>query len=93
MPTALEFKGEGVKHPTPNGGYVQVALGHIVEDESGKTAQAIAFRIVDGEQNKVAEFALLADTFGVLMEAMLETFQRAFGDDDREDNIQQPDKQ
>ena len=82
---AHSFEGSGVVRATPNGGKVSVAFGKIIhEDQTVIEPAAIAFQIKDQHDNIVTEFALLPDTFGVLMDAIMELYQSTFSEDTKE---------
>lgn len=75
------FNGiSGVSKDTPNGGKITVAFGYIT-DENDEDFGAIAFQIVDQNGGTVAEFALLPDTFGVLIDAIKELYDEEFGNE------------
>ena len=72
------FKGvTGVVKQTPNGGKVTASFGHITLGADGDTPdlKAIAIQILDKDENTVAEFALLPETFGTMIEAIKELFE------------------
>lgn len=69
-----EFIGAiGVNKITPNGGTVRVAFGNLITEDEQKL-EAIAIQIKDKNDDLVTEFALQADTFGILIEAIKELY-------------------
>jgi hypothetical protein len=63
---------------TPHGGKITVAFGNISVNEDTPEVPAIAIQIVDKEGTNVAEFALLPETFGTLIEAIKELYDGEF---------------
>jgi len=76
--TANEFISvAAVQNPTPNGGQVTVAFGHVYTDGQ-MPLEAIAIQVKDYEGTMVTEFALQSDSFGVLIESIKELFDDTF---------------
>ncbi len=76
-----EFVGVvDVNKPTPNGGMVRVAFGHIIAEDDSKF-EAIAIHIEDQEGTIVTQFALQPSSFGTMIEAIKELYDGAFGDE------------
>lgn len=74
--TGKEFIGVvDVNKPTPTGGMVRVAFGDIITEEDDKL-KAIAIHIEDKDGNIVTQFALQAETFGILIEAIKELYEQ-----------------
>ena len=72
---AADFECDhAIKNKTPSGGYINIGVGYLLF-EDGRKDQSVGFVIVDGEQNKVAEFALQSDTFGVFLETLKSAFE------------------
>ena len=69
----------GVQKVSPNGGKVSVSFGYITT-EGDENLEAIAIQIADENKETVAEFAMLPDTFGTLIEAIKELYDGEFGD-------------
>ena len=65
-----------VNKPTPTGGMVRVAFGDIITEEDDKL-KAIAIHIEDKDGNIVTQFALQAETFGILIEAIKELYDHS----------------
>ena len=63
---------------SPHGAKITVAFGNISVDEDTPAQPAIAIQIVDREGINVAEFAMLPETFGTLIEAIKELYDGAF---------------
>lgn len=77
-----EFVGViDVNKTTPAGGMVRVAFGHIIAEDDSKF-EAIAIHIEDQEGTIVTQFALQPESFGVMIEAIKELYDGAFGDDE-----------
>ena len=69
-----EFVGDiDVVKMTPTGGKVTVAFGNIYTTDDQKL-QAIAIQIIGSGGETVAEFALLPESFGVLLDAIKELY-------------------
>ena len=62
-----------VEKPTSLGGTIKVGIGHLFF-EDGSENPATAFEIKDGDGEVVAQFALLQDSFGALLEAIHELY-------------------
>ena len=70
----IEFVGRRtIQKTTSQGGTVLVSYGDLTTAENN-TVNAMAFQISDGEGNKVAEFALVEETFGLLLQALHEMY-------------------
>jgi len=61
-----------------HGAKITVAFGNISVSEDTPDKTAIAIQIIDREGTNVAEFALLPETFGTLIEAIKELYDGAF---------------
>lgn len=69
-----EFNGRGVVKTLPGGGKVHVAFGKITTQDD-QELDALAIQIKDGEGALVTEFALLPESFGLMIEAIHDLFQ------------------
>jgi len=73
-----EFIGTtGVSKETPNGGKITVSFGNIITEDDSKL-EAIAFQIKGKNDELVTEFALQAESFGTLLEAIKELYDVTF---------------
>ena len=73
-----EFIGiTGVSKETPNGGKITVSFGNIITEDDSKL-EAIAVQIKDKNGVLVTEFALQAESFGTLLEAIKELYDQEF---------------
>jgi len=74
MMQSKEFVGiRDVVKTTPNGGKVTVAFGNIITEDNQKF-ESIGIQIEDKNDDIVAQFAMLPDTFGTLLEAIKELY-------------------
>jgi hypothetical protein len=80
---AIEFKGKTqVVKTTPNQGVITVAFGVLTtEEKPDADIPAIAIQIKGKTGETVAEFALQPDSFGTLIEAIKELYDKEFSDD------------
>jgi hypothetical protein len=62
-----------VEKPTSLGGNIKVGIGHLLF-EDGSEKPATAFEIKDGDGEVVAQFALLQESFGSMLEAIHELY-------------------
>jgi len=69
------FSGKAREAELPEGGKVTVALGHIKRTEDSAPEQAIYTKITDAEGEVVAEYGLVAPSFGVYISLVQEMFQ------------------
>lgn len=75
------FQGvSGVQKVTANGCKINVSYGHVMTEDD-QELEAIAIQIMDKVDHTIAEFAMVPETFGALIEAIKELYDGPIGDD------------